>query len=278
VRDDVVTVTSSNGIEIAVHDLGGDGPPVLLCHATGFCGLVWRPFAASLAGVRSLALDFRGHGLSRAPDDHHFDWNRFADDVLAVVDALDLAGCPAVGHSKGGASLLLAEQRRPGTFSGLWCYEPVVFPSGPIPARANPLAAGARKRRASFPSRRAAFDNFHQKPPLSALAPEALDGYLDGGFSVEHDGSLTLRCLPEHEARVYEMGGQHDAFAHLAEVTTPTTIARGRIEAGPAMFAEQIASRLPHGSLEVYEHLGHFGPLESPAEMGAAASRALRLG
>ena len=42
------------------------------------------------------------------------DWNGFVDDVLAVIDAWGVAPLVAVGHSKGGAALLLAEQRRPG--------------------------------------------------------------------------------------------------------------------------------------------------------------------
>ena len=80
------------------------------------------------------------------------DWDGFADDVLAVVDAwgrsTDLV---AVGHSKGGAALLLAEQRRPGHLR-----RPVLLraggpmPTGPMPAPStrsdrddNPLAAGA---------------------------------------------------------------------------------------------------------------------------------------
>jgi hypothetical protein len=35
-------------------------------------------------------------------------WQRFADDVLAVQDALGMRGCLGVGHSLGGCALLLA--------------------------------------------------------------------------------------------------------------------------------------------------------------------------
>ena len=30
-------VSSTEGVEVAVHDFGGEGPTLLLCHATGFC-------------------------------------------------------------------------------------------------------------------------------------------------------------------------------------------------------------------------------------------------
>lgn len=277
--------TSTHGITLAVHDLGGTGVPLLLCHATGFCGLVWRPLARHLEGFHCWAPDLRGHGDSPAPDDHRFDWEGFADDVLAVVDDLGIRGCVAAGHSKGGAALLLAEQRRPGTFRALWVYEPVVFPTPEeheIEALAkvlteNPLAAGARRRRARFTDRAEAFVNFSSKPPLSALSTEALDAYLDGAFREEADGSLHLKCPPEHEARVYEMGGRHGAFGRLGEIGCPVTVARGALVPGPSMVADAIVAALPHGRLEAHSHLGHFGPLEAPAEMADAVQAALAL-
>jgi hypothetical protein len=38
-------------------------------------------------------------------------WQRFADDALAVQDALRMRGCLGVGHSLGGCALLLAGAR-----------------------------------------------------------------------------------------------------------------------------------------------------------------------
>ncbi|MCZ7528680.1 MAG: alpha/beta hydrolase [Acidimicrobiia bacterium] len=118
---------------IVVHDWGGDGPPVLLSHATGFHGLVWAPVAERLvaAGRRVWSWDFRGHGDSE-PSPAGYDWEGFADDALRVVTHLGLAGEPsllAAGHSKGAASLLRGEAREPGTYARLWCFEPIIFPS-----------------------------------------------------------------------------------------------------------------------------------------------------
>lgn len=270
-------VASTDDVSLVVHDLGGDGPPLLLCHATGFAGLLWRPVAARLTGFHVLAPDLRGHGDSSAPNDHDFDWHGFADDVLAIVDALDLTGCVAGGHSKGGAALLLAEQRRPGTFAALWCYEPVVFPGPrmPVPVFENPMAAGARRRRAAFPSREAAFQNFRSKPPLDVFTDEALDAYLNGGFDEQPDGSLVLKCEPEHEARVFEMGAQHGGFEHLDRVHCPVTIVRGAVTPGPAQFADAIVAALPRGRLEIHDDLGHFGPQQDPAAMAASIRDAL---
>ncbi len=259
-------IVSTDDVELRVHELGGSGPPLLFAHATGLHAQVWDPVARHIPHRRAIALDFRGHGDSTAPDDHDFDWAGFADDVLAVVEALALDQVAAVGHSKGGAALLLAEERRPGTFSALWCYEPVVFP-GPPPGLpgSNHLAGGARRRRDSFPSRDEALKNFSSKPPFADIAPESLEAYVDGAFAVAEDGSLLLKCEPEHEARVYEMGAQHNAFDHLIDIECPVVIARGRVEMGPSSFAGAIADRIPSADLAVFDTLGHFGPLEAPA-------------
>lgn len=263
-------VPSTDGVELEVHDLGGDGPPLLLCHATGFHGFVWRPFAAHLADrFHVWSLDFRGHGRSSAPDPARgFAWEGFADDVLAVVDGLRLDQVAAVGHSKGGAALLLAEAARPGTFSSLWCYEPIVFEpaEGPASPDGNGLADGAARRRDTFPSREDAIANYASKRPLRVLHPDALAAYVEHGFDEQADGSVVLRCRPEDEAQVYRMGGAHRGWAILPDVACPTTIACGGPTAtiGETM-ATRIAERLARGRVEVFEQLGHFGPLEDPA-------------
>jgi pimeloyl-ACP methyl ester carboxylesterase len=275
-----VEIASPDGTPIATYDLGGDGDDVLLVHATGFCAAVWAPLASQLGGHRRAALDVRGHGRSGVPA-AGMHWDGTAADVLASIDALGLERPFGVGHSMGGASLLLAEQARPGTFSGLWLYEPIVFPPQPEAASGsgNHLAEGARRRRATFASPRAAYDNFAAKPPLSSLSPDALAAYVRHGFEQLPDGTVELRCRPEVEAATYEMGAVHHAYQHLGEVGCPVTVVRGTDQLpGPASFAAAIADALPFGRLEDHPELGHFGPLEDPAAMAASVELAVGAG
>lgn len=279
------TASSSHGVTVDHLHLGGDGtpdglPPLLFAHATGFCSTVWRPVAAALADRFSCwALDFRGHGRSTAPADGDFDWHGTADDVLAVIDAVG-ADRPwyGVGHSMGGAALLLAEQRRPGTFAAAWVYEPIVFPGPPPPGadHGNPLAEAARRRRATFDSREAAYENYASKPPMRSFDPRALAGYVERGLVDQADGTVRLACAPDHEAAVYEMGAVHSAWERLDEVRCPVTVAVGDTAvSGPASFAAPIAARLGAGVLEPHPTLGHFGPLEAPDVIAAAIVESL---
>ena len=273
-------VPSTDGVDLALHDLGGDGPPLLLCHPTGFHGMVWAPVARNLAGrYHCWALDFRGHGDSTLPASGDMRWRGMADDVLAVVSTLAPDGEPllGVGHSMGGCAQILAEQARPGTWAALWCYEPIVFPRPEGSAPGNHMAAAARKRRATFPDRDAAFANYHAKPPMNGFDPEALHAYVDFGFRPGPDGDgddvgagVELRCTPETEARVFEGGIDNGAFPRLGEVGCPVTVAAGGDGGPPATMAPLVAEALPQGSLRSFPGLTHFGPMESPGTVADA--------
>ena len=268
-------VASSDGVTLALHDLGGDGPPVLFSHPTGFLGMTWAAMATELAGdAHGWALDFRGHGASTSPASLDFAWRGMCDDVLAVVDDLGAAGLWGVGHSMGGTALLMAEISRPGTFAALWVYEPIVSPArrgeGP---RVNFMAEAARRRRPWFADREAAYANFSAKPPLSALAPEVLRAYVEHGLRDRGDGTVELACTPEVEARVFESGFGQDTFVHLGEVRCPVTVAVGG-EPGPSSFGPAVAEALPAGRLETHPDLTHFGPMHDPARMAGSVRAA----
>jgi pimeloyl-ACP methyl ester carboxylesterase len=271
-------VPTSDDLTLAVHEHAGDGPPALLCHATGFHGVVWEPVVTAIGGrLRCVAPDFRAHGASVVPEGARLEWHGVADDVHAVIDALDLPAGQllGVGHSMGGAALVLAELQRPGTFRGLWLFEPVIFPSTAAsavdraPVGGNPLAEGARRRRAEFPSRAAAIENFASKPPFNRLRADALHAYVRHGFVDQPDGSVRLACLPENEARTYEFGSSHGAWDRLGEISCPVVVACGDDDFGPALVAPQLAERIPCARLDHVPSVGHFAPLEAPDAIAA---------
>ena len=276
---------SAEGVAVAAYDLGGSGPDLLLVHATGFCAGVLGPMARALADrFHVVALDLRAHGRSQRPAHGDFDWHHFADDVLAAAIALGLEAPLGFGHSCGGASLLLAEQAAPGSFSGLYLFEPVVYPSDvPLAPSVdhNPLSAGALRRREVFGSRQEALDNFSSKPPFDRLHPEALAAYVDDGFAPDPgEGGVRLRCRREDEAQVYAHGFSHDAYRRLGELSCPVTLACGAETDGFGLdLLALYAARLARPEVLVLPGLGHFGPLEDPAAVAASlASSQVALG
>ena len=261
------TVPTADGLPLAVYDLGGTGPDLLLAHATGFHARIWLPVVEHLRHrFRCVAFDERGHGETPTPEDGDFDWRTFGRDALAVVEARGLEQPYGVGHSAGGSLLLLAEQAAPGTFRALYCWEPVIPPTDdPPPPGDSPLADSARRRREVFGSRQEVRDRLGAKLPFSLFAPDALEAYIEYGFDDVPDGTVRLKCRGEDEARTYEHGFAHDAFRRLHEVQCPVTIECG---SAPTPFGieacMQYAARLPHGRAAEVVGLTHFGPMQAP--------------
>jgi len=279
------TCVTPDDVELAVYDFGGTGDDLLMVHATGFCAGVLLPLARALSGrFRCHAFDLRGHGRSGRPVDGNYAWSGFATDVLTVIDLLGLERSDGFGHSCGGASLLMAEQARPGTFRALYLFEPVVVPVQPMEASVekNPLSTGARRRRQTFPSTEDAFVNFSSKPPLEGLDPEVLERYVEDGFEVvpEAEGGdgheVRLRCRRDDEAEIYRHGFTNGAFARLQDVQCPATFAYGE---DTDAFGERImaadAARMTRSTVVGYPGLTHFGPLEQPDDVAVGVLGAL---
>jgi len=85
----------------------GDGPPVVFVASWSLPSDSWayQMLALSEAGCRCVAYDRRGHGRSDDPG-RGFDFDTLADDLAAVLDALDLRGATLVGFSMGTAEIV----------------------------------------------------------------------------------------------------------------------------------------------------------------------------
>jgi pimeloyl-ACP methyl ester carboxylesterase len=270
------SVASSDEVTVAVHDLGGEGPLLLLAHATGFCGPVWQPLADTLGSqFHCVALDFRAHGASTRPVGRSLEWAGMVDDVLAVVEAISPdRPVAAVGHSMGGGVLALAEDRRPGTISQAWCFEPILFrqveheQDAELPA----IAEAARRRRPSFASREEVLERYRSRPPLSLLDPRALQAYVDHGFRDADDGTVTLCCRPEDECDVFlhHNAGALEASGRLG---VPYAVAVGFGDDAPAQLGREAAALHPKLELIDYPDLTHFGPLQAPDRLAVDIGR-----
>jgi pimeloyl-ACP methyl ester carboxylesterase len=241
---------------------------LLFAHATGFCGACWRPVRSGLGDFASTIFDFRGHGSSHSDRDLR-SWWEMAQDVLAVTGRMSSAGeePPAlvgIGHSMGGAAVVMAELLNPGSFAAFVLVEPIIY--GPPHTRDpnHPLVSLALKRRDRFESRAAVRAAYGEKPPFSAWHPDALDGYVSGGF-VEEGEVARLACRPRSEAEVFTAAGIHAAWERLSEVSVPTTILYGAdTETYLPGHAETLAGRFQDASALAVEQTGHFLPMERP--------------
>lgn len=101
-----------NGVATAYSD-AGSGPPLVFIHGAVQTLHVWQAQIAPLTeSYRCIAYDLRGHGeseLGQAP----LTMKLFADDLLALLDALGIARATLCGVSLGGMIALHAAARSP---------------------------------------------------------------------------------------------------------------------------------------------------------------------
>src|SRR6201993_3643970 len=99
------TFTTRDKTEIYYKDWGS-GQPIVFSHGWPLSSDAWEDQMFFLAshGYRCIAHDRRGHGRSSQPWTGN-DLDTYADDLAALVEALDLRNAIHVGHSTGGGEV-----------------------------------------------------------------------------------------------------------------------------------------------------------------------------
>ena len=255
---------------------------MLFTHGNGLNAGMWATVVPHLAGsFHCFGLDFRGHGASR-PADEAFSVDRelLVGEVFAAVEELGGAPIVAVGHSLGGATLMKAELARPGTFAGLWLFEPVLLPTTFVrPEGPSLLVQASRRRRSVFGSVEEAYERFRAKAPFKDCEAAAVRAYTELGTYPLPSGEVRLSCSGETEARIFE-GGQPTDFADLAACQCPVVVGVGvSVAPGndiPPLVAPLVAEALGNGRLEPFAGMTHFAPMENGAAVARSISDHLR--
>ncbi|MEW9547449.1 alpha/beta fold hydrolase [Nonomuraea sp. NPDC050783] len=236
------------------HDVGGDGPAVLLLHA-GVCDRrmwddQWRPLID--AGFQVIRCDLPGFGQSPLPAGPYTD----SGEVLALLDTLGIRRVSLVGSSYGGKVALEVAARRPERVEALVLLAaalPGHSPSAELRAlgeredaliEAGDLAGGARLMAESW------------------LGPEA--------------GESAAQAVYEMQLRAYELqlaaqttepveGEPVEGAVELAALTMPCLAVSGAYDLADFRHPE---TALPATARHIeLPWAGHLPSMERPAEV-----------
>src|SRR5437764_1426227 len=105
---------NTGGVRIHVALAGApDAPPLMLVHGWPQNWWSWRRVIPPLAErFRVIVPDLRGHGWSEAPREG-YEKEQLAEDLLALLDAMEIERATWIGHDWGGWAGFLAALRAP---------------------------------------------------------------------------------------------------------------------------------------------------------------------
>jgi pimeloyl-ACP methyl ester carboxylesterase len=265
-----------NGVRLHWLDWGGDGPPILLLHATGMLGRVYQPFAEALRTIGHVySYDQRGHGDSERSPDGVYDWDRTAEDLEAFILQMGWREIRAFGHSAGGTAIGTVLSRRPDLIARALLVEPVLIdPADPSP-NGNILYKRTLKRRAVFDDLPSILASYAGKPPFNSWRAGILNDYCIHGTREGDDGKRYLKCRPEDEARIYESAVHFDGFGYIRRSQNPLHILFGEhTDTQGIVPADRLAA--PQRQITIVPNAGHFLPMEEPDYVAQAAMRFLQ--
>jgi pimeloyl-ACP methyl ester carboxylesterase len=259
---------------MAVLDFGPPGRPadIVLSHANGFNGRTYHSILQPLArDLRILALDLRGHGASALPTvvEGRQGWIEFRDDLLALLAEACEAPVVLAGHSMGGTTSLLAAAAEPQRVRALALFDPVAVPvqaqADAATMGASPLAQGALRRRAAFPSRAAAFEAYRGRGGFKTWSDAQLADYVEAGFAETPGGEVTLTCAPAWESSNFRTHN-YDVWKAFFESRCPVRVLRAA--EGSTFNVEgrdaDLAALAPRVTVETIPDTTHFLPMERP--------------
>jgi pimeloyl-ACP methyl ester carboxylesterase len=252
----------------AVHaEAHGAGTPIVFSCALATTHENWRPQVTPLvaAGMRVVLWDYRGHGLSDAPEDPNaYEVERVVDDLARVLDQA-APGEPAVlaGLSFGGLASLHLALREPKRARAL-----VLVGSGP--GFKNP---DAQARWEAMVERTASFvETKGMRAFVDSRAASTMVGLRTDTSAARAAADAIAAQTPHgvaHFARRIA-GPAPPVLDRLGEIRVPALVMVGERDEQFLRAADVMAARLPRASRVVFPGAGHIVNLDVPEAFDAA--------
>ena len=264
----------------------GAGPPVVLVHGSGVAAGFFLPLLNELEGVRALAPDLPGSGLSDPID---FPRHRYHETAVGwldrLLDALELDSTALVGHPAGGVRALRYARAHPERVERLVLSGPPSLPGTrcPLPYRlmATPGVGQLASRLPPTPRSVLRFARFMGERETLPEHPDLIDLFMVAGRDPLAVSALRaeVRALVSPFALLSRSGWRRDARVRpdeLRHLAMPTLLIWGdREPLGPVSVAHAVTDLIPQARLQVLP-TGHGPWLGQPAQTAATVADFVR--
>jgi pimeloyl-ACP methyl ester carboxylesterase len=256
----VIRNLRANGLDFNVRDIGSTEPALVFIHYWGGTGRTWDLVAKPLSeSHRCIAPDLRGWGASDKKAGS-YDLHTQADDIAGIIQALGLSQYILVGQSMGGKIAQILGARRPTGLKGLVLV---------APAPPTPIGAPKEQRDAMLNSYQSAAG---VDVALSIISHRPLSPELRQQVTED-----TLGGAPAAKSAWTQEGMTLDITGLVGNINVPTTVIVGgadKVETEP-LLRKELASRIGGTEFIILPGVGHLSPLEAPAELAAAITKAV---
>ena len=242
---------TANGIGIR-YELEGppSAPVVVMSHSLAANVGMWEDQMPVLSGYRVLRYDTRGHGGTDAPEGD-YTLEQLADDLFALLDALEMDRVHFVGLSMGGMVGQTAALRDAGRFRSLSLCDT----SSRVPGEAKAL----------WSERMAAA----RAEGMESLVESTIDRWFSRDFQAAEPERVERVCEMVRSTPVAGYCGccaairNLDLTERLAEIKLPTLLIVGEDDPGtPVAAHEVIRDRIEGARLVVIQDALHFSNVE----------------
>jgi pimeloyl-ACP methyl ester carboxylesterase len=254
------------GAALAV-DIQGDGPAMLFIHGFPLDRTIWRHLMATLTGLRRIAPDLRGMGLSDLPEPG-FGMPGFADDLSELLGVVGVKQVVVCGLSMGGYVAFELMRRHPELVRALVLVN--------TRADADDDQAKARRDEMIQTVERDGTDVLADLMVPKLLAPGTLTTM---PRVVEHLRAMISGNPPAGlAAALAAMRDRPDSTELLANIAIPTLVVAGSDDQLiPAKNAKAMANAIPGAQFTLIPQAGHLAPLEQPIALSRVIGEFLEL-
>ncbi|HEX7020235.1 MAG TPA: alpha/beta fold hydrolase [Gemmatimonadaceae bacterium] len=244
-------ITLVGDAEIAYDDIG-TGLPVVFLHAFPLNRTMWAPQVSALAAdYRCIAVDVRGLGESSASPPYTID--RYADDVIAVLDALQIQRAVFVGLSMGGYVAFSLWRRHAGRVRAL--------------VLANTRAAGdtpeaVERRRKLIELARAEGSTGVANVQIASLVGKTTRDKRPDIYDAVHR-TMAQAPVAGVIGAIEALMGRADSTDLLGMISVPTLVIGGEEDAITRVKeTRDMAGSIPGSRVEVIAEVGHLSNME----------------
>ncbi len=252
----LVRIDSSCGAAELETQSTGAGPAVMLVAGLGGKGRFWDHQVPTLAErYRVITHDHRGTGGSTRSQ-IVYSAEQMAEDLVALMDALEIERAHVVGHSTGGA---------------VGQYLALNHPDRVLSLLLSASWAGPNELfMETFRLRRQVL--ISQGPQayylLGSLLASPAERLRPGFLSLAHHLQDRMQDFPGLEIELSRIAAvmSHDLRSHLGRIRVPTLVVGAEDDQlTPSGMQTELAERIPHARLTLLPRGGHFYPINERA-------------